>query len=187
MDFDRPTDAAPGTGLVAGFLQWGCDAYVRRLVLNECAARSSGQVVFEFDMFDVRLDFDQRVALVSDTVTDAEAESMALDAFVRLVGGDAALQELPKIRRQHEQRLLALLESVRAAVPAPEVEALRDCIARGEYGLAFDRFAYWVIEREPDLSATAEKELEELGGLLDVTGRWSRHRLAEDAYRTGPG
>jgi hypothetical protein len=60
--------------LIEGF--WaGATRYHRRLFLNEANGRTSGGVTFEFDMFDVTLDFDEAVATVADALGDKQSET----------------------------------------------------------------------------------------------------------------
>jgi len=47
--------------------------YQRRLLLDEASGRTSGGVTFEFDMFDVTLDFDTAVATIADAVGDEQS------------------------------------------------------------------------------------------------------------------
>ena len=68
-------------GLVDGF--WSeSDGYIRRLLLDEAAGRSSGSATFEFDMFDVTLDFDASKATVADPIMDSPDETVELSIFL---------------------------------------------------------------------------------------------------------
>lgn len=54
----------------------------RRLLLDEAGARASGAVTFEFDMFDVTLDFGSGTATVADVLGDDEPEAAPLTDFL---------------------------------------------------------------------------------------------------------
>jgi hypothetical protein len=68
--------------LIEGF--WAeSTPYHRRLFLDEANGRTSGGVTFEFDMFDVTLDFDEAVATVADALGDEQSETAPLEDFLQ--------------------------------------------------------------------------------------------------------
>lgn len=56
--------------------------YVRRLLLDEAAGRRSGRALFEFDVFNVALDFDDQTATVEDSLEADESETTDLVLFL---------------------------------------------------------------------------------------------------------
>ena len=56
--------------------------YERRLFLDEAAGRTAGRITFEFNMFDVTLDFDKAIATVADALGDDESETTPLTDFL---------------------------------------------------------------------------------------------------------
>lgn len=55
---------------------------VRRLLLDESGGRTAGCVEFNFDTFDVELDFDARTATVTDVLTSHDSATADLAEFL---------------------------------------------------------------------------------------------------------
>lgn len=55
---------------------------VRRLLLDEAAGRETGRVTFEFNLWDVTLDFDERTATVASVLEEGESEAVGLESFL---------------------------------------------------------------------------------------------------------
>ena len=68
--------------------------FVRRLLLDEPSGRSRGCAEFNFDVFDVSLNFDERTVTVLDVLSEGESEMTTLDEFIlpaRSYGDDQIL------------------------------------------------------------------------------------------------
>ena len=55
---------------------------VRRLLLDEAGGRTAGRVEFNFDVFDVELDFDTRTATVTDVLARDDSATTDLADFL---------------------------------------------------------------------------------------------------------
>jgi hypothetical protein len=77
---------------------------VRRLLLDEAGGRTTGCVEFNFDLFDVVLDFDARIATVTDVLARDDSALMDLAAFLSRAasfGGDPSIGDgLTKMQRR---------------------------------------------------------------------------------------
>lgn len=71
--------------LIARFFDDEVDEHVIALILGAARTRTAGLEYFTFNVFNVRLDFDTRVATVEDELNPTSDESMALEAFIELV------------------------------------------------------------------------------------------------------
>lgn len=58
------------------------DPQLRRLLLDEAGGRNSGATTFEFDVFDVELDFDSRTVVVVDVLGNRSRETTSMDSFL---------------------------------------------------------------------------------------------------------
>ena len=67
---------------------------MRRLLLDEAAGRESGSALLNFDMTDVRLDFDANTATVVDVLGSLPDETQPLATFLAAAAafGDSPLQ-----------------------------------------------------------------------------------------------
>ena len=68
--------------------------FVRRLVLDEAGGRTRGCAEFNFDVFDVAMDFDERTVTVIDVLSEGGSEMTTLDEFVlraRSYGDDPSI------------------------------------------------------------------------------------------------
>lgn len=78
--------------------------HVRRLLIDEAGGRSAGRVKFEFDMFDVTLDFDAGTVTISDALSASDSESIGLMQFLEraaLFGDHPAMGDgLTQMERQ---------------------------------------------------------------------------------------
>lgn len=74
------------TGPVVGdFLAHGVDETIRRQLLEAIAARSQGEQYVTYNVFNVRIDHDRRLAVVEDVLDADREEAVALSEFVRLL------------------------------------------------------------------------------------------------------
>jgi hypothetical protein len=55
---------------------------VRRLLLDEAGGRTAGRVEFNFDVFDVELDFDARIVTVTDVLSPDDSATTDLADFI---------------------------------------------------------------------------------------------------------
>jgi hypothetical protein len=67
--------------VVGGFWK-DSTSIVRRLLLDEAGGRTAGCVEFNFDVFDVELDFDAGTATVTDALAGHDSATTDLTAFL---------------------------------------------------------------------------------------------------------
>jgi hypothetical protein len=71
--------------LVARFFAEDADEQTKRVLDDELRSRTSGSRYFTFNVFNVRLDFDEQVATIEDELDAQSAESLPLDDFRKAV------------------------------------------------------------------------------------------------------
>jgi len=73
--------------LVDRFFAEEADDHVKSMLGRELRSRQSGSRYFTFNVFNVRLDFNKRVATVEDELDPPSSESLSLDDFQKRLNG----------------------------------------------------------------------------------------------------
>lgn len=125
-----------GMSLMDAFWQEESSPFIRQLLLGEAAGRSSGVAAFNFNMFDVVLDFDTGTAVITDALnSDHPTEETDLVSFLHRAGsfnddpslgdGRTSLERTPSKYAVGSDGEVARLGETGSALPDGEVLAAR--------------------------------------------------------------
>jgi hypothetical protein len=164
-------------GLVERFMRDEIGAYVRSRLLAESSWRSTGEVSFMFNLFNVRLNFDAASATVEDARAPDLTETLPLGEFLATVESAATtINRKSAVDHRRDVHATALADDL--ASLHPHIAALR----RGnehESGLLLHIFlaelAFWLADPPPSDAAVMQS-----GGVGQKV-----IELMDAAYRVG--